>query len=690
LVQFESTLIWLLLIIPIAIGLVWIHYNWAPPWGQKRNTFLAIIRFVSLLVISILLLSPFLKKTTQFSKAAKFIIAVDDSESMGTGLAPIDAESFAGKLTQLQEKASNSGKLVEVEFLSGRELAEIDQGAFFDFPKTDLDGFLHSIEKKHKPSEVAGVLLISDGIFNSGLSPDFDIYPFPVHAVGMGNTSRPSDLKIAYLDYNRIAYTNSEFPVKLEYSATGFSGELVNITIRDEVKKIIASREVSLLRENDFGEELFYLKSDSAGRKKYYISLGSSKTEINKNNNSKVFYIDVIDDKKRILLAGLSPHPDIGAIRNTISEKEGMEFELWLPGNELDIQQEWDIIIFHQIPNLRGIGNEIYQMALNDKIPSLFIWGQQVDIRKLRKDFPRTLQGKIQNQSDEIGAYFNPEFSSFNVEDKLKERIRKFPPQFAPFGDYRPNSTINPILFQKIGSVNSTRPLFILSEINEHKFGLFLGNSFWKWRLVESQIFENSELSDLLLFNSIQFLVLDEEKKRFRFYPVNKVILEGNPVVFQSAYYNDIFEKTWGNQIELKVRGTNGQNLNFKYPNSVGSSKFLAAGLTIGDYTFEALTRVGEETFRDQGNFSVIRSDLEQSNISANHRILKNISVKNNGSFFTDLQDPALDSLLQESFPKIMTTRESMLESINLKWILFALVLWISAEWFFRKRWGGY
>ncbi len=609
---------------------------------------------------------------------------------MVSGLNPIDPDEMSSSIPILSEKIQNSNRIPVIELISEKVIEENQKKIEFNNPTTNIDRFLHSLEKKHDPNDISGVLLISDGIFNSGLSPDFDAYPYPIHTLGTGDTISPMDLKISFLDYNRIAYKGSRFPVKVEYLAKGLKGQKAELSIRDENGKSVNREEVQFQRENDFGEKVFYIDADSSGRKKYRVEISSNQEEFNTNNNSRIFHIDVIDDKRSILIAALAPHPDIGAIRNSLEEKEGLEIDLWFPNSNLDLEKERDLVIFHQIPNFRGFGAELYEKVRSEKIPCLFVWGQQMDLRSFMRDFSNPIKGNIQTQIDEVSASLNDDFLPFDIPEHLAIRLTQFPPQAVPFGDYFPNSAAQVLLSQKIGKAESNRPLFLFSERDDQKYGLFMGNGLWRWRLLESEAFENPDLTDVLINSSVQFLVLDEEKERFRFYISESEVLEGSPALFNVEYYNEIFEKSFGNQIDLLITNQDGEQLKFKYQNTQGAGKFQVSGLEAGEYGFIATTTVGEKEFKNEGQFSVVRSELEKLNLTADHNLLRNLAKKSGGIFTKDWTDPRLESILSSNTAQIMTSRQSMTAAIDIKWILGIICFWLAAEWFFRKRLGGY
>jgi hypothetical protein len=60
---------------------------------------------------------------------------------------------------------------------------------------------------------MGGVVLMSDGIYNAGISPLYSTFNFPVYTLGIGDTLQHVDVAIKNVSYNKIAYEGNKFPV---------------------------------------------------------------------------------------------------------------------------------------------------------------------------------------------------------------------------------------------------------------------------------------------------------------------------------------------------------------------------------------------------------------------------------------------------------------------------------------------
>ncbi|MFM7299568.1 MAG: hypothetical protein ACKO1R_00305 [Crocinitomicaceae bacterium] len=96
------------------------------------------------------------------------------------------------------------------------------------------------------------------------------------------------------------------------------------------------------------------------------------------------------------------------------------------------------------------------------------------------------------------------------------------------------------------------------------------------------------------------------------------------------------------------------------------------------------------KTYRKTGNFLVEEIDLEKTETTANHELLKQLSNQSNGKFYA-LKD--YENFIEELNKRddiVVLTREelSFKDLIHLIPLLILLALFFATEWFVR-RWSG-
>src|SRR5690606_17339144 len=88
----------------------------------------------------------------------------------------------------------------------------------FDYAATtsDINSALRRVANQFEGKNVAGVILVSDGIYNAGLSPLYSVFNFPIFSVGIGDTTVRADIALKNVAYNKIAYQGNKFPLRAE------------------------------------------------------------------------------------------------------------------------------------------------------------------------------------------------------------------------------------------------------------------------------------------------------------------------------------------------------------------------------------------------------------------------------------------------------------------------------------------
>ena len=86
---------------------------------------------------------------------------------------------------------------------------------------------------------------------------------------------------------------------------------------------------------------------------------------------------------------------------------------------------------------------------------------------------------------------------------------------------------------------------------------------------------------------------------------------------------------------------------------------------------------------RDWGRYT----ELEKISLQANHQILFNLSQKYDGkSYYKSQYSELKNEILALESKNLSFQEESQSDLINLKWIFILLFVFLSLEWFLRKR----
>jgi hypothetical protein len=226
---------------------------------------------------------------------------------------------------------------------------------------------------------------------------------------------------------------------------------------------------------------------------------------------------------------------------------------------------------------------------------------------------------------------------------------------------------------------------------NEKKMAALVGEGLWRWRLNEFADHGNTEMFDELFSKLIQYLSTQEDKRKFRSFPLQNEFSEAEPVVIESQVYNDLFDLVYGNTIQLELRDDHGKITQYSYTTSPGGSRYRIGGLKEGVYRFKASTKLNEATEEVHGQFLVKAQNLEAQNLTADFGLLRKLATESDGRFYTADQIPLLSRDLEKiKAASLIHSEETFNQLINLKWVFFLLLALISAEWFLRKYLGSY
>jgi len=660
-------------------------------WSKKLNYALAALRGIVVAFICFLLLSPLVRRTESIVDKAKIVFAIDNSESVKKVGQPV-----LNQITQAAQELNSAGYEVSVQtFDRTTENITIDS-IRFDQRKTDLSGLLQTVKGNFEGRNLTDVILLSDGIVNQGAAPTFNQFPFKINTIAVGDTVPVLDIRIKDVVNNRVAYLGNDFPIRADISANGLAGKTTTISLK-QGGRIIATQKVQIERASYFKSFDFTASSKQKGIQHYTIELGTVQGEASDRNNKRDVYIDIIDGRQKILLLALTPHPDVKALRSLIESNDNYELDVNIltasPNPNADVigSKPYDLVILHQIPNILGLGNPMVRKIIDSKRPVFYILGNQSAV-PLLNTLNRSLTINVnQNQFDKVAARYNPLFQQINFNEESLKLLERLPPLSVPFGEYTVSPGTETILFQKVGTLNTSKPLLVLNTATEQKSAVLAGEGIWQWRQEEFALTGKHELVDNLFQKIIQILSVRDDKRKFRIYPVRPEFEEGEEVVFQTEIYNDIYEPVYGQEVKLDITDENGKTKAYTYTHTAENPRFNISGLLEGVYRFQATTLVKGVQEKINGQFVVRKVDLELANTTADFGMLRELAQKTGGAF---VQPATLGQLIEKlktnRAPDQLDSSEEMVELIHLKWLFFLILILLGVEWGLRKYHGGY
>ncbi|SFH00209.1 hypothetical protein [Pontibacter chinhatensis] len=680
---------WLLLACLAAGALyAWLLYSKKTPWPRPLNYGLAVLRFVVVSVLCFLLMGPLVRYVSNTTVPPTIVFAVDNSQSVKLFSDSTALQGTQQQLQQVRERLEAQGYATAVQTLGEEQLQSIND-VQYGSETTNLSQLLRQVQDGYAEQNLAGVVLLSDGIVNQGISPVYSNYGYTLYPVAVGDTIPKKDVLLSSLRYNKVNYSGNRFPLEVEVQHEGFGGRTANVLLQEN-GKTIASKKVTFRDNQPVQQVPFQVLASGTGKRHYVVQVEPLKGEFTTLNNTKHAYIDVVKGKIRVLVAAASPHPDIKAIRAAIESNENYETVLFIPGvNELQ-QQDYDVAVLHQLPGRTGGAEPVLNLVRQKNLPVLYILGPQSDL----SGFNRLNTGISLNssgQTDEVTAVPNSGFSNFQLPENAAERLQEYPPARVPYGEVRlaPNTEV--ILYQQVGRVRTNKPLLTVQNSDDKRTAVLLASGTWQWRLQEAANHEQPQAYNQLITNLVQLLSAPRNKKRLNVYPTQTEYTSSDEIRFNAEAYNEALEPVYGQSITLNITGEDEQPRTFTFANGENQSGVNIGTLPGGRYTYSATASINGQRQKDEGEFVVEELQLEALNAVADHNLLYQLASNSGSKLYYPQQLQQLEQdILQADHKNVIYSKEELSDLVDLKWLFFLLLGLVCVEWFVRKYNGSY
>ncbi|MFN8298240.1 MAG: hypothetical protein U0T75_03975 [Chitinophagales bacterium] len=652
------------------------------------------LRFTGVTLLAILLLSPFIRsRNTQTFKPIVAILQ-DNSESVKNGLGK-DSIEYRKKVEALIDKLKD--KYEVAEFSAGDKL---QRGISFSFSdkSTNLSDAIEELNDLYYNQNLGAVVVASDGIYNKGVNPVYaaEKSAYSVYTIALGDTTIQRDQKLANAWYNKFAYLNDQFGLKVDVEANNLNGRSVKLNVSEILEggntRLLQSKDITYPGDAFFQSYDFILPADKTGIAHYRISLSPTDGEITYKNNTRDIFVEVLDGRQKILLVANSPHADVSAFKQAIENNKNYQVDVAYAETFDKKLNDYNLVILHQLPSANQKVQNLLRDARDLKKPLLFVIGSQTAIA----DFAKVQNGVLvkggQDRFNDVTANVSKDFSLFTLSDKTMQTIPRLPPLNNFFGEYNANPSSKVLLTQKINSVNTDFPLWLFNEAGEIKFGVICAEGIWKWRIYDYVLNKNLDATNELINKTVQYLSVKADKRPFRVTLAKNIFEDNEAVTFDAQLYNANYEPVNTPDATMTIKGEDGKEYTYNFNKTENAYNLNAGFLPVGNYSYNAKVQLGNNTYTAAGKFSVSPLQLEEMRTRADHQVLYQLATQHNGQmhYQNDIEKIAEEIDAQNQLKPILYDTFVTQSAINLKWIFAIILVLISLEWGLRKYLGGY
>lgn len=692
--------IYILLAALLIVFSVFIYRYTLPKVSQGLKLLLTIIRALILVLILLLIFEPLLSISSRSSEKKSTLLLIDNSRSISAK----DSTKRSESIQNLISKLNSEGTLNLRVFSFGKKIDSLAAGEpklSFDEQLTNYSSLIDFFKKNEASANSA--VLISDGIITEGSNPSyqFEKMQFPMFTVGIGDSTTKHDVEIFDIKHNKFIYAGSQTKIQVTIRQTGFDGKQTRASLFEE-GKLIDSKDV-LLSGSGINQVEFLYDPKDGGEKKLSVSLSPITGEFSQLNNSKIFFVTVLDTKVKIALVSGSPSADVSAIAKALESDKNIQVnkfiqisrdKLWdnKKSNSLDSSSVLFLIDFPSANFPQQLMNQV--LAKIEKGTPFFIsLSFSSDFGKL-KLFEKHLPFFIRNISQDA-FQVQPEIqksefaSSFSQIGNSIAIWNNLPPVYQSSAEILPKPESKVIVKSKVREAILNSPLITVRSIgNQRSFSINASN-YWRWSLQTSE--SNPDFFRNFVNEIVKWLSLSGNKKQFTVTANKKIYSPGEQVDFTAELYDNAFNPIDTAQVSLSISQAGNKNELIMTPQGNGIYTASYTPDSQGDFITAANTKLNSSSIAPASSrFSVSASSLELLDTKMRVDYLKLLANSANGKYFSIEEDSSLLKYLIDAAKRrdegILTKSE--FELWNYSWMLGTIIFLFGIEWFLRKRFG--
>ena len=672
----------LVLWIILFIGTGLFVYLYKIIFNEKWHQFLISYRIIIFFILGILLLNPVINFSGEKEKKLDWAIFIDNSASIKYHQTPsinavqLGIESLVNKLSEkdisyhLYQFSDNIQKVNSPQLIGNGVTTNIGI-----IPETI----------KQLENQIAGAVIISDGLITEGKDPikDFQEFDFPIHTIGIGEGSELVDVTIESIDAPTVVLKSDWVDVNITIQSVGNIGDRLSVSLYNN-RELQGSKHIRLMGMESKKEINFRFHPKKIGKQQYEVRISSVEDEIDIQNNRQKFSLLVLKDRYKVALLTGSPNKNTSVLKQKLKNNPRVELDHFIRITETRFQ-----------PAIKTFWESPYELIIFDNYP----------IKPLSSNFVRILGKKLLSNQSALFLILGPNQTivSFNgitsilgvvTEDSTIESNRfywEFVDEQIDAGGNFPPLKQNILITGKQVSSDTL-------AVTEQGWPLWLRNQngtirtmIWTSPELNTLYFHDQKLSQegsfSVIWNQSISWLLKSGGEHENFFRLNKNRYQQGEMVQVTG--TQPFEKTQDKTENIIINVTHGstdiitRDILYNIEEQRWLGEFRAPGP--GEYNYSIQLESNQDPIQT-GTFQILESQIELNQVYLNKKLLATISNSTDGQFFVW---DSRDSLFSEINPKVR--REFKAEIIKFnesRVLLIIMILLLCVEWFIRRNRG--
>ena len=651
-------------------------------FNEKWHQFLISYRIIIFFILGILLFNPVINFSDEKEKKLDWAIFIDNSASIKYHQTPsinavqLGIESLVNKLSEkdisyhLYQFSDNIQKVNSPQLIGNGVTTNIGI-----IPETI----------KQLGNQIAGAVIISDGLITEGKDPikDFQEFDFPIHTIGIGEGSELVDVTIESIDAPTVVLKSDWVDVNITIQSVGNIGDRLSVSLYNN-RELQGSKHIRLMGMESKKEVNFRFRPKEIGKQQYEVRISSVEDEIDIQNNRQKFSLLVLKDRYKVALLTGSPNKNTSVLKQKLKNNPRVELDHFIRITETRFQ-----------PAIKTFWESPYELIIFDNYP----------IKPLSSNFVRILGKKLLSNQSALFLILGPNQTivSFNgitsilgvvTEDSTIESNRfywEFVDEQIDAGGNFPPLKQNILITGKQVSSDTL-------AVTEQGWPLWLRNQngtirtmIWTSPELNTLYFHDQKLSQegsfSVIWNQSISWLLKSGGEHENFFRLNKNRYQQGEMVQVTG--TQPFEKTQDKTENIIINVTHGstdiitRDILYNIEEQRWLGEFRAPGP--GEYNYSIQLGSNQDPIQT-GTFQILESQIELNQVYLNKKLLATISNSTDGQFFVW---DSRDSLFSEINPKVR--REFKAEIIKFnesRVLLIIMILLLCVEWFIRRNRG--
>jgi hypothetical protein len=700
---------WLQLILFAAIFGLYTYFIFKytiPVISKRLKIFLIILRTVSLILILFVILEPVLTIKNKKTIEPVNLIFIDNSKSIANNdnINKIDViKSFlnAAKTKKILDHSEIYSFGTNTKKLNGDNFDNLP----FNEPTTNFSTIFSPqlLDEKN----ISSIVILSDGVITEGSNPIYtaERLGIPIYTIGVGDSSKRNDISVQGILFNDYIYANNPTVIIATILNKGYNGQQVKAGLYEE-NKLIEEKTIQL-SDQGIQNISFEYQPKEAGEKKLSVFVTPLKEEYLTENNKKVFFLNVLNNKIKVLLISGSPSADMTFVKNSLLLDTNLIVKTitqigdnkFLEQVDIDkLISSFDILFLIHFPTVETTNDLLMKVSqtIKDKNkPYFYLLSNQVNINKLKylEDELPFAVGKTSNSL----ILVQPNLNESEIKNPLLQNSspnilsawNDLPPVNMPEWGLTAKPESQVLSNIKINNTPVKYPLIITRKIGNKRTVAVLASDIWKWKLQKA--LSSSDIYDRFILNCVKWLNAKDDKKQVKIETNKKFYSSNEQVEFNAEIYDESYNPINNAEVKVVVKKDNNESQVELNQISTGIYQGFYQPLKAGDYTFTGEAGLNEKKLgSDKGRFNVGDINIEMIDPTLNADFLELLSNQTKGKFFYNKNFNEIFSIVFNNLEK-SSKEKTEVKEFNLwsnELLLFFIIILFSIEWFIRKREG--